>query len=57
MEDYPTNLLEFEKRFATEQACRQYFQKLRWPDGFQCPNCGNKIYFFGGILKNEKACL
>ena len=42
MEDYPTNLLEFEKRFATEQACRQYFQKLRWPDGFQCPNCGNK---------------
>ena len=42
MEDYPTNLLEFEKRFATEQACRQYFKELRWPDGFRCPNCGNQ---------------
>ncbi len=42
MEDYPTNLLDFEKRFATEQACRQYFKELRWPDGFRCPNCGNQ---------------
>ena len=41
MEDYPTNLLDFEKRFATEQACRQYFKELRWPDGFRCPRCGN----------------
>lgn len=40
MEDYPATLLDFEKRFATEEACRQYFLKLRWPDGFRCPNCG-----------------
>ena len=42
MEDYPTTLLEFEKRFATGETCRQYFLKLRWPKGFRCPNCGNK---------------
>jgi len=31
--------LEFEQRFATEEACREYLQQLRWPDGFRCPRC------------------
>ncbi len=35
-------MLEFEKRFSTEELCRQYFLELRWPDGFQCPKCKNK---------------
>jgi transposase-like protein len=39
MEDFPKNLLEFEQRFATEEACRDYFLKLRWPHGFRCPGC------------------
>ena len=42
MEDYPKTTLEFEKRSATEEACREYFLTLRWPNGFQCPNCGNQ---------------
>jgi transposase-like protein/ribosomal protein L37AE/L43A len=42
MEDYPRNLLEFEQRFATDQACRDYLAKLRWPDGFVCPRCGGR---------------
>ena len=33
MEDYPRDLLEFESRFATEQACRDYLFALRWPNG------------------------
>lgn len=40
MEDYPRTILEFERRFASEQACREYLVSLRWPDGFQCPGCG-----------------
>jgi transposase-like protein/ribosomal protein L37AE/L43A len=40
MEDYPTNQLEFEKRFGEEEACREYLVKIRWPDGFRCPACG-----------------
>jgi transposase-like protein len=40
METYPRTLMEFERRFATEQACRQYLERLRWPDGFRCPGCG-----------------
>jgi len=39
MEDYPETILEFEKRFATEEACREYLAQLRWPDGFCCPRC------------------
>jgi len=41
-EDYPRNLLEFEERFATEEACRGYLVKLRWPQGFICPRCGGR---------------
>lgn len=41
MEDYPATLLEFEQRFATDQACRDYLAQLRWPEGFRCPGCGS----------------
>ena len=39
MEDYPRSLVEFEARFSTEEACREYLFRLRWPDGFRCPKC------------------
>jgi len=39
MKDYPKNLMEFEARFSTEEACSSYLLKLRWPDGFRCPRC------------------
>ena len=45
MEDYPRNLREFEARFATERACRDYLFQLRWPDGFRCPKCGSERYW------------
>jgi transposase-like protein len=38
-EDYPKTLIEMERRFATEEACRAYLTKLRWPTGFICPVC------------------
>ncbi len=40
MEDYPRNLLEFDDRFSTDEACRAYLAELRWPSGFRCPRCG-----------------
>lgn len=42
MEDYPRSLLELEKTFGTEEACREYLVRLRWPDGFVCPRCENQ---------------
>ena len=40
MADYPKDVLEFEQRFATEQACRDYLWQVRYPHGFVCPRCG-----------------
>jgi ISXO2-like transposase domain/Transposase zinc-ribbon domain len=31
--------MEFQERFATEEACRDYLFASRWPDGFVCPGC------------------
>lgn len=42
MEEYPRTLAEFEARFGTEQACRDYLLKLRWPEGFVCPRCNGR---------------
>jgi len=51
MEDYPKNLQDFEKRFSTETACREYLLGLRWPNGFVCPRCeGQK----GWVTKSHK---
>lgn len=41
-ESYPRTLLELEKRFATDEACRDYLFALRWPNGFICPRCGGQ---------------
>ena len=42
MEDYPRTLMEFESRFRTEKACLDYLVRVRWPDGFVCPNCAGR---------------
>jgi transposase-like protein len=41
-EDYPRTLLELERRFTGDVACREYLFALRWPDGFVCPRCGGR---------------
>lgn len=35
------SLLQFNKRFGTERACKNALEKMRWPNGFQCPECGH----------------
>jgi transposase-like protein len=45
MEDYPPELSAFEARFGTEEACRQYLFRLRWPEGFRCRRCGSMRYW------------
>jgi ribosomal protein L37AE/L43A len=38
--DFPRSILEFQRRFGDEDACRRYLFASRWPDGFSCPRCG-----------------
>ena len=57
MEDFPRDLLEFEARFSTEAACREYLFRLRWPDGFCCPRCGGrKSWPLSGALLQCSGC-
>ncbi len=39
-EAFPRNLMEFVDRFATDEACWEYFRMVRWSQGFICPCCG-----------------
>ena len=57
MEEFPRSLREFDEQFATEQACRDYLFRLRWPEGFRCPHCGgDKAWPVRGVLLECAAC-
>jgi transposase-like protein len=34
--------MEFQEKFATEDACREYLFTCRWPEGFVCRRCGGR---------------
>ena len=57
MEEYPRNLSEFEAWFDTEQACRDYLFRLRWPEGFRCPRCeGRHFWPVRSVLMQCQQC-
>jgi hypothetical protein len=57
IEEYPRNLTELEASFATEEACRAYLTRLRWPEGFRCPRCGfGKAWPVRGVLLECGGC-
>jgi len=57
MEDYPRTLMEFESRFASEEACLEYLAEMRWPGGFVCPSCGGrKAWKTGRLLFHCAGC-
>jgi len=50
--NFPKTVLEFERRFATEEACRAYWIKARWGGEPACARCGSKRVWAerGGFL-------
>ena len=38
----PTTILDFQRRFDSEEACEEVLFEWRWPDGFRCPKCGGE---------------
>ena len=36
----PTTILDFQRRFDSEEACEAVLFQWRRPDGFRCPRCG-----------------
>lgn len=39
-QDYPSTWAQFLDWFPDEAACGAYLERLRWPQGFVCPRCG-----------------
>jgi transposase-like protein len=35
-------ILDITKELSEEEACLEYLEKLRWPDGLECVKCGAK---------------
>jgi transposase-like protein len=56
--NFPRSLREFQRRFADEEACRQYLAASRWPDGFRCPRCGfgDALDLPGRLLSRCRKC-
>ena len=40
-DDLPEDMPSFLARFGTDEQCREYLFKVRWPDGFRCAACGH----------------
>src|SRR6266581_1126402 len=55
MNDARMNLVELIKDFADESKCRTYLERLRWPEGPQCLECGSrKVYRI--LKRNQFVC-
>lgn len=42
---------QFDERYGTEDKCWATLVELRWPNGFECPNCGERQYCIVGPRK------
>ena len=40
------SIINFQDKFNTDDACREYLFKLKWSNSFECVNCGYKEYYF-----------
>jgi transposase-like protein/predicted RNA-binding Zn-ribbon protein involved in translation (DUF1610 family) len=45
MQQESLNMVEFMKRFQSEEQCRAALFKLRWANGFVCPACGHEKFY------------
>jgi hypothetical protein len=45
-EKYPKDFQEFLAQFPDEAACCRYLIDIRWSEGYVCPHCSSKKYWF-----------
>lgn len=41
VEEFPRNMMEFLDKFGTDAVCLEYLRRVRWAEGFICPECGS----------------
>jgi transposase-like protein len=47
-QDYPATYQQLLEWFQDNQSCLDYLARLRWPDGFVCPRCGEREFWRTG---------
>jgi len=47
------NILEFQRRFATDDTCRDHLFKIRWPEGPTCAKCGGGNFYKMNLRRAE----
>lgn len=50
------SLLEWQNRFGSEEACAETLKKVRWPEGFSCPECSGKQHSYITSRKTFQCC-
>jgi len=40
-------IFEFQQKFPNESSCMEYLAELKWPNGFECPQCRHTKYCKG----------
>ena len=50
--EFPRSIVEFQRRFADEEACRAYMFASRWPEGYRCRRCEHSEI---GILHRSRS--
>ena len=45
------SLVEFNRRYGTEEQCHAGLIAMRWPDGFVCPRCSSKKHSYTAIRR------
>jgi len=43
---YPQSVIAFMDTFNTDEKCLKYMASLKWTQGWICPRCSNKEYYF-----------
>ena len=44
MKAQETSFYDWQEKFSSADKCMAHLAKLRWPNGFQCPQCGHDRY-------------
>lgn len=39
------NLIEFQQRYTTNEACQNHLFLMKWPSGYKCEKCGHDQYY------------
>lgn len=44
--------IQFQKKFASEEACYKHLYEMKWPDGYHCPKCKHDACYAITTRKN-----